>query len=47
MTYKLIEDGKAIECLECGKVSWSAGDIRERYCGFCSRYHERGQDEPQ
>jgi hypothetical protein len=38
--YELLEDGKAIRCLLCGLVSHSAIDVRERYCGFCDRFHE-------
>ena len=40
MNYEILEDGKAIKCLECGLTSWHPEDVRHRYCGFCSVFHE-------
>jgi len=31
---------ESITCPKCGKVSFNPNDIRERYCGNCSRYHD-------
>jgi hypothetical protein len=30
----------AIQCLCCGRVSYSLEDIRNLYCGFCNEFHE-------
>lgn len=30
----------SIACPQCGKVSFNPNDVRERYCGNCSRYHD-------
>jgi hypothetical protein len=29
----------SITCLTCGKTSYSPGDIKNRYCGYCNKYH--------
>lgn len=29
-----------IVCPDCGKVSHNPNDIRERYCGWCHRFHD-------
>lgn len=44
-TYTIgIKTGQAaIVCLCCGLGSSNAGDIRERYCGFCHAYHSEWQ----
>lgn len=41
-TYQLIPDGEApaIKCLVCGAVSYNQGDIKNRYCGRCNRFHD-------
>ena len=33
----------AIECLLCGRVSYNANDVRNRYCGRCHTFHERAE----
>jgi hypothetical protein len=33
-------DGKSITCHVCGQTSWSAGDVREKYCGNCHVFHD-------
>jgi hypothetical protein len=38
--YGLADAPDAIQCLRCGLTSWNAGDIAQRYCGWCKRYHE-------
>lgn len=38
-TYEVSLDGRSIKCLVCGKTSWSAGDIKHRYCEYCHKYH--------
>lgn len=30
----------SITCLKCGMTSHNPGDIREKFCGRCSIYHE-------
>jgi hypothetical protein len=39
-TYQLEEDGQAIRCLLCQRVSHNPHDIRERYCGQCHMFHD-------
>lgn len=39
-TYKLLEEGKAIQCLWCGLVSHIPSDVAEHYCGACHRFHD-------
>jgi len=31
---------RAIECLNCGAVSYSAEDLKNRYCGRCNSFHQ-------
>ena len=38
--FEIIEEGKAIKCLECERVSWHPEDVRQRYCGNCHKFHE-------
>jgi hypothetical protein len=38
-TFSLAKDGRSIYCWNCRKASYSMGDVREKYCGGCSRYH--------
>lgn len=40
-TYELLDDGRAIFCLWCGKLSRNPSDVRERYCGICRTFHVR------
>lgn len=35
----------AIICLCCGLGSTNAGDIDERYCGFCQTWHSEAKEE--
>jgi hypothetical protein len=36
-----------IVCLCCGLGSSNAGDIKERYCGFCKEFHDEMREEEQ
>lgn len=38
-TYKLVNEGTAIECLVCNMTSHSIEDVRRRWCGICHSYH--------
>jgi len=38
-TYEIIENGRAIRCLLCGRVSHNANDVLYLYCGNCHRFH--------
>lgn len=38
--YELLDDGRAIKCLICGKVSHNPNDVAQLYCGNCHRFHE-------
>ena len=42
-TYTILAGGKAIRCERpgCGKTSWSMGDVTNKYCRFCKRFHVR------
>ena len=31
---------KTITCLYCSKTSFNPGDVEQKYCGFCHRFHE-------
>ena len=33
-------DGRSITCQRCGRTSYNAGDVENRYCGFCHVFHE-------
>jgi hypothetical protein len=39
-TYRLLHDGKAIECLVCHMVSWHREDVAQHYCAACDRFHD-------
>lgn len=43
--YTLLEGGRAIQCNQCEMVSHNMGDIQERYCGNCNRFHDDGTGE--
>ncbi len=30
----------SITCPKCGRTSYNANDIRERYCGNCHQWHD-------
>jgi hypothetical protein len=38
-TFKLLDDGRAIQCLRCGLTSHNPNDVRELYCGACHAFH--------
>lgn len=39
--YVVNKDGTAgILCLLCGNTSWSKGDVVNKYCGSCYKFHE-------
>lgn len=38
-SYSIADDGRSIYCWNCRKASYSMGDVREKYCGCCHRYH--------
>jgi hypothetical protein len=35
------KEAESIRCPKCGRVSYNAGDIRERYCGNCHEFHDQ------
>jgi ribosomal protein L37E len=39
MSYTMIDQGRAIRCNMCGSASYSAQDIRQKYCGRCHKFH--------
>lgn len=41
LTYHIRGDGLSITCLVCCRTSNNANDVREIYCGGCSRWHSR------
>lgn len=41
-SYSIDEASGSITCLRCGMTSYSPSDVREKYCGNCHRFHERG-----
>jgi hypothetical protein len=46
--YELIDGGKGIRCLRCGRTSFHPIDVRERYCVNCNVFHdEAGVTAPQ
>jgi hypothetical protein len=38
-TYEIVDNGKAILCLRCMRISHHPTDVKNRYCGFCHRFH--------
>jgi hypothetical protein len=40
--YVLSQDGLAIKCLSCGRVSHNPHDVQNRYCGHCHKFLEDG-----
>ena len=32
----------SITCFKCEKQSFSINDVKERFCGHCNKYHDRG-----
>lgn len=41
-TYNVVTYGntKAIKCSVCQKESFNERDIREKYCGYCHKFHD-------
>jgi hypothetical protein len=35
LRFELRDGGRAIRCGFCGRVSWNANDVEQRYCGSC------------
>jgi hypothetical protein len=31
---------KCIQCMRCGRISYNAGDISNKYCAGCKAFHE-------
>lgn len=40
LRYRILQDGRAIECLECGRTSHNLNDVKHRYCGHCRAFLE-------
>lgn len=38
-TYRLVENGQAIECLVCHQVCWDATHVQARFCSSCKSTH--------
>lgn len=38
--YRRPEDAPSITCPDCGLTSYHPGDIAERYCANCHRFHD-------
>jgi len=47
MTYRLVttvsgdKSYPGIQCLRCGRISYNANDIAQRYCARCHHFHDR------
>jgi len=39
-TYRIEASRKSITCLGCGRTSFNANDVAQRYCGFCHVFHD-------
>jgi hypothetical protein len=39
LSYEVVDDGRGIHCLRCGRTSYHPADVRERYCGACHTFH--------
>ncbi len=46
MTYRIVENGTAIQCLICGLTSHNPNDVREHYCGNCHIFHDEPTSDP-
>lgn len=44
-TYRLVDNGKAIRCLQCGTTSENASDVMNKYCSMCKKFHKEYQEE--
>ena len=40
-TYRIVENGKAIQCLRCQMISHNLNDVSQKYCGHCHLFHSR------
>lgn len=40
LRYTILDDGNAIRCHRCDRVSHNIDDVRARYCGNCQRFHD-------
>lgn len=38
--YFINNRGKSIICMTCGKESHNPNDVREKYCGYCHKFHD-------
>jgi len=39
-SYSLANDGQSIHCWQCGRTSYSMGDVQHLYCGCCQQFHD-------
>jgi hypothetical protein len=39
-TYSLSKEGNSIHCWQCGRTSYSMGDVQHLYCGCCQQFHD-------
>jgi len=39
-TYEIVLNDTAIRCLLCGRTSYNANDVAERYCANCCVFHD-------
>jgi ribosomal protein L37E len=37
--FTIAPDGKSITCQKCGRTSHNLNDVKEKYCGFCHKWH--------
>lgn len=40
MAFRIVENGRAILCLECDVLSFNASDVRLHYCTRCHIFHD-------
>lgn len=34
----VMDDGRSIHCLLCGRKSWNKNDVEQKFCGFCHEF---------
>ncbi len=39
-TYEIKNGGGAIKCKICGLISHNINDVKNKYCGYCHKFHE-------
>lgn len=39
--FRISAEGDAITCMTCKKTSHNLGDVEQRYCGHCRKFHDR------